>query len=800
MSKLEAGGLFSQGNRVPLKGVSIDVKASGAAATVTVSQRYKNSESVPVEAVYSFPLQESCAVNGFEIEIGGKRVVGKVEEREKAFEQYDDAMAQGHGAFLVDQDRPNIFTASVGNLLPGQEAVIRLSYATELEQNGDTIRLMIPTTISPRYISQDELKKMDPSELDHITPPTVAGGVPYGLKLTVDMTAAGDVREVSCPSHPATVAMDGRTIRVELAGQDIQLDQDFVLNVRLAKPHEAYASVARDGDGARAVMVNLFPDLKSFKRGPCEFIFIVDRSGSMDGESITRARAALSLALRSLEEGDRFNVIGFGTTYESMFPESVVFAQKTLDEATSKIDSIAANMGGTELFEPLKFVLEAKASGEMPRQAILLTDGQVNNEAQCIELAGEHAGHCRIFTFGIGNGVSEFLVKGLARASGGQAEFIQYNERIEPKVLKQFARMSSAFLKNVRVDWGSLKTDIVAPSSAPQLFDGDRLTLYARVIGGTGGDVSVLADGPNGAFKFPVSVDLERADDNRAIPVLMARKAIQEIEEGSGVTRGSAQADRKVKTAKSKVLELALRYQIMSSETSFVAVEERAAGAQTKAAELRRIPVALTKGWGGAPQQMPQAAACAGAIPPPSPVMCAAPFMSLTRSAPPGTGMFAPPLPVKSGGLIKRAKKMLGLKDSDYDTVAFCLPPTPPACAPGDDFATLSDESQKDVLLDVVKAQQADGGFELTSDVQNASGLDIAHIEKAVGELSCDKALARRIVATVLALKTFESQFNSRRDEWRMIADKAERWLTKRAAETPKGFADLKTWGESVLK
>ena len=130
---------------------------------------------MPVEAVYSFPLDESCAVSGFLIEVGGKVIGGKIEEREKAFERYDEAMAQGHGAFLVDQDRPNIFTASVGNLLPDQEAVVRLSYATELEQNGDAIRLLIPTTISPRYIPADEMKKMDPAELDHIRPPTIHG-------------------------------------------------------------------------------------------------------------------------------------------------------------------------------------------------------------------------------------------------------------------------------------------------------------------------------------------------------------------------------------------------------------------------------------------------------------------------------------------------------------------------------------------------------------------------------------------------------------------------------------------------
>ncbi|HLX61619.1 MAG TPA: VIT domain-containing protein [Planctomycetota bacterium] len=793
MSNTEAGGLFSQGNRVPLKGVQIDVTAAGAAANVTVAQRYKNTERIPVEAVYSFPLQESCAVSGFEIEIGGKKIIGKIEEREKAFEKYDEAMAQGHGAFLVDQDRPNIFTASVGNLLPDQEAVIRLSYATELEQNSDSIRLLIPTTISPRYISKEELKKMDPAELDHIAPPTVLGGVPYGLKLSVEMDAAADVREVSCPSHPASVSIDGRKIRVELAGQDIQLDQDFVLNVRLAKPHEASAVVAREGDGARAVMVNLFPDLKSFKRGPCEFVFIIDRSGSMQGQSIARARAALLLALRSLEEGDKFNIVGFGSSYDAMFKESVVYSQKTLDEATKKVEALHADMGGTELLAPLTFVLGSKDSGEMPRQAILLTDGQVGNEAACIALASESAARCRVFTFGIGSGVSEFLVKGLARASGGQAEFIHDNERIEPKVLRQFARMSSAFLKNARVDWGAFKTDFVAPSSTPQLFDGDRLTLYARVIGGTSGEVAVVADGPNGTLRFPVIVDLERALDNRAIPVLMARRAIQELEEGGGVAGGSAQADRKVKSTKAKVLELALRYQIMSSETSFVAVEERAAHAQSTNAELRRIPIALTKGWGNEGSITHVGGAVPGTALYASVACAMAPSARVSEALPSHTPMSRVRAAVSAkksgGGLLSRAMDAI-----------FPAAPPPPLSAPMAQ-AYLEDEAQMpeqahDALLDLAKAQRADGSFDLNDLVMAGTRIPVEKLHKAADALACEKMLARRIVATLVALNIFAEKFADRSDEWKMLADKAERWLAKQKIA---GVADLKAWADKAL-
>jgi Ca-activated chloride channel family protein len=774
MTNKEPGGLFANGNRIPLKGVQIEVKASGVAAKVCVAQRYHNTENVPVEAVYSFPLDESCAVSGFEVEIGGKRIVGKIEEREQAFEKYDDAMAKGHGAFLVDQDRPNIFTASVGNLLPNQEATVRLTYVTELEQSGDAIRLMVPTTISPRYIPKETMAKMDPSELDHITPPTVAGPVPYGLKLSVDFEAGGDVREVSCPSHPARVALSGRRVQVELMGDTIQLDQDFVLDIKLAKPHEASALVARDGDGVRAVMLNLYPDLSGFRRDPAEFVFIVDRSGSMGGPSIEQARTALLVALRSLESGDRFNVIGFGSSYELMFKESVAYSQSSLDDAGRKIAAMQADLGGTEMLKPLTHALEGLSASAESRHIILITDGQIGNESDCLELARKHAKRCRIFTFGVGNGVSEHLLRGLARASGGQAEFIHPNERIEPKVLRQIGRIASASISNVRIDWGNLKTDLVAPSELPQLFNGDRFTVYGRIIGGTGGEVTVLADSPTGAgaLRFPVKVDLERTSSDSAIPVLMARKAIQELEEGRGVERGSAQQNRKQNATRTRILELALRYQLMSSATSFVAVEEREDGAQTAQAQLRRVPVALTKGWGeekkvvvagmGAPGAVALRRSRSFAAMPPPPSVASASCPAPVKS---DTGFFA-----KAAGLIRGTSETEKSESRSNSTGEFTLEDI--------DLMPTSADSPDD-LYALTLAQMADGGFEYSPKLLKQLKITDEKVSDEAKTLKLDTELGKRVVITRAVLRAFEQKFAARKSEWAAIAAKAERWLAK---------------------
>src|SRR5512139_3916232 len=103
---------------VPLLGVSVRGEILGRGAKLRLSQRYQNREKKPIEAVYKFPLPEGAAICGFWARIDGRSIQGMVEEREEAFRRYDEALQQGHGAQLLDQERPNLFTLSVGNLKP----------------------------------------------------------------------------------------------------------------------------------------------------------------------------------------------------------------------------------------------------------------------------------------------------------------------------------------------------------------------------------------------------------------------------------------------------------------------------------------------------------------------------------------------------------------------------------------------------------------------------------------------------------------------------------------------------------
>ncbi|MEN9262275.1 MAG: VIT domain-containing protein, partial [Thermostichus sp. HHBFW_bins_43] len=235
-----------KGDPIPLRGVDFKVTIRDVGAWVTVAQHFQNVEEQPIEAVYSFPLPEGAAICGFEVRLGERVITGRVEEKETAFAQYDEAIQEGHGAYLVDEDRPNIFTISVGNLLPQQSVVVQIAYVQELDTLPDGGRFVIPTTISPRYVPQEQLQTASASELLHINPPRVLGSLPYGLTIQVDLAASSPIRSVESPSHPIRCLLNGDQATVELVGENIQLDQDFVLSYALQHSHRPHILLAKD--------------------------------------------------------------------------------------------------------------------------------------------------------------------------------------------------------------------------------------------------------------------------------------------------------------------------------------------------------------------------------------------------------------------------------------------------------------------------------------------------------------------------------------------------------------------------
>ena len=352
--------------------------------------------------------------------------------------------------------------------------------------------------------------------------------------------------------------------------------------------------VRAGGHSARYVLVSFAaPESPTAsRREPVNVAFVIDRSGSMGGTSIEEVRNALQLCLRSMIPGCAFNIVGFGSKYKMLFKQSRAYDESSLAEASAHVAALEADLGGTEILPALEAVFAQPAHGALTRQVVILTDGEVTNTDAVLALAKEHASDARIFTFGIGAGAGHHLVKGLARAGGGVAEFIYPGERIEPKVVRQFGRLLSPALTNVRVNWSGL--DVTqAPSITPPVFSGGRIVVYGLMKSQRRDEkpstVTLTAEAPGGPMTFAVESITER-NDGRVVTTLAAPGASASWRKpamGEGTRIAAARAKG---TSSHADRPAGHPYGLISRETSFVAIEAaRRPGRHSAAARSDRV-------------------------------------------------------------------------------------------------------------------------------------------------------------------------------------------------------------------
>ena len=759
---------------VPLTGVTIDADIHSWFARVVVSQRYVNREASAIEAVYVFPLEEGAAVCGFEAVVDGTLVVGEVRERDEAFEMYDDAMTEGHGAFLLDEERPDVFQASIGNLPPGKDVLVRITYVTELTIDDGRMRFAIPTTVSPRYAPSEDRKGVGRTDAEALNPP-VAWSVPYGLNLSVRVRMPGQITAIEAPSHPISLEFKDGSAIVTLAQAEAALDRDFVLSIAAAGLDVPQAIVERTDDDGEAVAVSLVPKFAT-STVAAEVIFLVDRSGSMQGRSIEEVRNALQLCLRSMSAGCYFNIVGFGYGHQALFDESRPYDQTSLDAAAAHVAQMHADLGGTVILPALASILEQPTHPEISRQVVVLTDGQVTNTDAVIALAAKHQATTRIFTFGIGAGASEHLVRGLARAGGGMAEFIYPGERIEPKVLRQFARLLSPALTDVRVEWrgGSVAQ---APETVPAVFAGSRLLLYGFVKHGLPTSAHLTAASPSGPLSFDVPIGAAAEGSGRTVATLAARRRIRELEEGTASLerQNSQRRHRRHTRAGKEIIELSMRYGLMSRETSFVAIERREAPVAGDV-QLRTVPIALITGWGGSHA---------------APMIAASMSLGSTGPIPDAAGVhrsapgFGPPT--------ARPSRISAMGKSLWNRVRLVEEPKAPDGPPrGERASGRVDWTLAERMQHLIELQTADGYWTLTENL----AILVLRIERdsiaaAVGAPREANGM-EKAWATALAITWLEVQVPDAIDQWRLVAAKAREWLDRSAVASP----DKRSWLE----
>ncbi|XP_030620537.1 von Willebrand factor A domain-containing protein 5A [Chanos chanos] len=578
---------------VPLKSIEVEVHVRGHVATVKSTLQYVNKEEQPLEALFVFPLPGEAAVCHFSAKIGDKEVVAEVQEKQKAREQYDDALSSGQQAFLLEEsdESPDVFRLSVGSLPPGESAAITIIYVMELTVQADhALRFCLPAVLNPRYTPAG----WGSGIVSQVTS-VPAGMIPYSLSLSAHMSSPNPISKVesNCPLEPLVYHDASQTKATVSLSPGHKFDRDVELLLYYQNAHQPTAIVeaglasGKPGTlmGDPVIVLSLYPEFPAevmsslTSRG--EFVFLVDQSGSMhspmhNGKGsqmrIESARDTLLLLLKSLPLGCYFNIYGFGSRYTSFFPKSVQYSQETMDQSLKKVSEMREDLGGTEILEPLKHIYSQPCVPGHPRQLFIFTDGEVSNTNAVLDLVKSNVGSHRCFSFGIGQGASTALVNGMAKEGCGHAQFITGKDRLQPKVMQSLRFALQPAIVDIAVKW-KLPDGVSVTTLSPPInvvFQGQRALLYAQLTGRSSehseGSVTVDYSLANQPITNQLSFSLKSAEDSQlALHWLGARALIRSLEMEERAVGGEK------KELKRRVVELSLQAGVSSAFTAFIA-------------------------------------------------------------------------------------------------------------------------------------------------------------------------------------------------------------------------------------
>ncbi|XP_041660334.1 von Willebrand factor A domain-containing protein 5A-like isoform X5 [Cheilinus undulatus] len=757
MVNCRCGLLTLKQEPVPLKSVEVEVEVRDHVATVVSTLNYENQEDNPLEAVFVFPLPGDAAVCHFSAKIGQTEIVAEVKEKQKAREEYDDALSSGQQAFLLEESEqsPDIFSLSVGCLPPKESASIRLEYVTELAvQADDGLRFCLPAVLNPRYQPQGS-GDQGGSNIQMTSIP--ASKVPYSLSFCARVSSPRPVVKIesNCSLDPLQYLNTEQTQATTKLAAGHKFDRDVEVLIYYKDAHQPTAVVeageasAKPGTlmGDPAVMLSLYPEfpqsVMSSVASCGEFVCLLDRSGSMGVQlnnsenhqsRIGSARDTLLLLLKSLPLGCYFNIYSFGSSYEHIFPKSVEYSQKTMEEALKKVGEMEANLAGTEILRPLQHIYSQPCIQNQPRQLFVFTDGEVGNTKEVIDLVKKNSHLHRCFSFGIGEGASSALINGLAKEGGGHAQFITGTDRMQPKVMQSLRYALQPAVIDVSVSWDLPKDMSVSVLSPPitALFQGQRSLVYAQLSGqipeAAEGSVTVkytLAGQPSqNQFNF----SLRPAEDSGlTVHRLAARALIRSLEMENRESK-----DQQDESVKKKVVELSVQSGVSSAFTAFVAVNKGDGEAIQGPLVQRNVPTATPKGGRSF-------------------------FLK---------GMFSTKSRKKRS--VERSQ-VSTTKKSEKSGVAYteqCL------SFDSEDMCESTGLRQRDPLLQLVSLQKASGCWDLAPDLAAAVGKTSEEVEKQK-----PASVSQEVWATILSLIWLHGFKMDSKDEWELLAMKAVSWL-----------------------
>ena len=563
----------AEGRAIPLKinhhHIKIGIK--NQLVTTKVDQIFINPNNFEVNGMYIFPVPDAAVVSNLALSIDGELVNGELLSQEQSHQIYRDSARYGGNRAILEHIGTRAFVVEVSRIPAYGERRVQFEYSQIISADSDLAKYTYPLSLAKS-----------------------ASAPIRNLRVEMQIESDDALRTVYSPSHEVIInRKDDHHVHLNYEGADVDPDDDFLCYYSVSDENFGITLLTHRAeekeDGYFMLLVSPKYEVKQTEIVEKDFIFVLDRSGSMAGRKVEQAKSALRYCVQNLKDGDRFNLILFNEDITSLadrlnrgevwfggerWPDSTVLSDKLIDAKNGRekafefIDGIEGR-GMTNINEALLTALAEKPDPNRPRIVVFLTDGQptagVRNPTQILEnVAKANRNLSRIFVFGVGYDINDHLLDKMAADNGGTRNYVTPNEDIEVAVSSLFRKMNEPVLVDVGINFGQIVTKELTPKNLPDLFREEQLTILGRYKGH--GDIVLKLRGIIGSEQHEFSKNVhfsELEPDNDFLPHLWAQRRVAELVDEAALNGGNEESYREIE-------RLSEEYGILTPYTSFI--------------------------------------------------------------------------------------------------------------------------------------------------------------------------------------------------------------------------------------